>query len=289
MLTFQNLYDTYSTITKDSTAANVTQGKLFINDTQKQVCAMGDWTFLDDEWYCASVASQEAYRLPHNCARLVSVYVLNGTTKYIPIEVPSIEEFSRLSAVSSTSSYPQYYTIYGDYIRFYPLPSSTSWNIYLQYKKIVPELSAADYSTGTISITTNTRTVTGSGTTFTSSMVGRYLKTSDGLWYEISAFSSTTSITLAKTYEGTTISGATYTIGEVPTIPDGFQTILLYPALEHYFMTKGEEQRAGVYKNLYETNLLMLKTRYQSRTTSQAIKRLGDFRNPNDYPTGLTE
>jgi hypothetical protein len=250
---------------------------------------MGDFTFLDDQWYAASVANQEAYRLPHNYQRLISVYVMNGTTKYIPVEVPNKSKFDYLSAVSSTSSYPQYFNIFSDYIFFYPLPSDTSWGIYLNYKKTSKEMSADDYSTGTVSLTANSRTVTGSGTTFTSSMVGRFLKAPDGLWYEISGYTSATSITLAKTYEGSTVSGATYTIGELPIIPDGFQELLLYKPLMHYFMQKGEEQRSIFYKNLYEAGMKDLKSRFQSYTTSQVIERTGSFVDPNDYPLNLHE
>lgn len=289
MLTFQNLYDLYTTITKDSDAANVTQGKLLINNTQKQVCSMGDWTFLDDEWYNSSVTSQESYRLPHNYGRLISLYVLNGSTKYVPIEVPSIEEFDKLSATASNSSYPQYFTIFGDYIKFYPTAADTNWEIHLKYKKVAKEMTAADYSTGTVSVTQNTVALTGSGTTFSTAMVGRIIKLSDGLWYPIAAYGSATTLTLAKTYEGTTISGGTYTIGDCPLVPDGFQEMLLYPALEHYFMIKGEEQRSIFYKNLFDASLRMLQTRYLSKTTSQVIKRRGGFNNPNDYPTSLHE
>ncbi len=264
-------------------------GKLLINDAHKQVCNLGDWTFLDDEWYCASVASQEAYRLPHNYGKLISVYVLNGTTKYVPLEVPSNDEWARLTAVSSTSSYPQYFHIFGDYIFFYPLPSGTDWGVYLKYKKQAREMSADDYTTGTITATNNSRTITGAGTTFTSAMVGRFLKAPDGLWYEIATFSTTTSILLAKTYEGTTSTGATYTIGELPLIPDGFQEMLLYKPLEHYFMQKGEETRSAFYKRLYDEGLKLLKSRFLNYTTSQVIRRSGEFRNPNDWPEGLHE
>jgi len=43
----------------------------------------------------------------------------------------------------------------------------------------VTDLDTDDYDTGTISITTATTSVVGSGTTFTADMVGRYLKTTD--------------------------------------------------------------------------------------------------------------
>lgn len=291
MLTFYNLYQTYKTITKDDTAANVTLGKLLINDTQKNICGSGSFTFLNDVWYNPSITNQGTYRLPHNYrpSGLVSLYVINGTTKYIPIEEPSVENFDRLSSVVSYSSYPERFNIFGDYISYYPYPSDTNWEIYLKYKKQALEMSADDYTTGTISITQNTSLVTGSGTTFTSLMVGRFLKCPDGLWYEIAAYNSAISLTLAKTYEGVTFTGSTYTIGEIPIIPDGFQLMLIYPALEHYFMIKGEESRSIFYKNLYDADLRNLKSQFLSDSTQQVIRKSTDFKNPNDYPLNLHE
>ena len=77
-----------------------------------------------------------------------------------------------------------------------------------------------DYATGTVSIDASGN-VTGSGTTFTSAMVGKGF-TAVGLskWYRVVSFTSTTSIVIqldvfddsVTTYDGGVITGATYTI-----------------------------------------------------------------------------
>lgn len=78
-----------------------------------------------------------------------------------------------------------------------------------------------DYTTGTVAVANTTGVVTGSGTTFTSGMVGRGFKANGHTkWYRIKTFSSTTSITIeddlddvTSAYTGGTIdAGATYTI-----------------------------------------------------------------------------
>lgn len=69
------------------------------------------------------------------------------------------------------------------------------------------------YNTGTVTINNGDTTVVGSGTTFTSAMVGRYILL-DGLWYEITAFTDTTHITITE-YNGGDLAGSTYTIAEV--------------------------------------------------------------------------
>jgi len=291
MLTFQNLYQTYQTITKDSSTSNTTLGKLLINDTNKNVCGLADFTFLDDEWYASSVASQAPYRLPHNYQpnSLISIYVLQSSTKYFPKEIISTKDFDILSAVSSSASSPQYYSIFNNYISFYPLPSDTSWEIHLKYRQTVKEMTADNYITGTITATNNSRIITGSGTTFTSAMEGRMISLPNGLWSEIQTYTNTTSITLARSYEGTTTSGASYIIGDCPLIPDGFQEILIYKPLENYFMIKGEEKRSVFYKNLYDNSLNLLKSRFTSRSSVNVFTSgINEVVNPNDYPSGLS-
>jgi len=77
------------------------------------------------------------------------------------------------------------------------------------------------YTTGTVTVTTSTGAVAGSGTTFTSGMVGKGFK-ADGhtVWYRIKTFTSTTAIVIeddkddeTSAYTGGAISsGATYEI-----------------------------------------------------------------------------
>lgn len=78
-----------------------------------------------------------------------------------------------------------------------------------------------DYTTGTVEVAATTGVVTGTGTTFTSSMVGKGFKaTGQTAWYRVKTFTSTTSITIeddlddsTSAYTGGAIgAGATYTI-----------------------------------------------------------------------------
>jgi len=290
MLTYQNIYQTYQALTKDSSTTNTTLGKLLINDTQKNVCGMADFTFLDDEWYTASVTNQGIYRLPHNLTpgSVSNVYVENDDVKYFPTELHSITEFDKLTSFISYDDAPQYYCIYNDCIYFFPFAADASWEIHLKYRKMALEMSVDDYTTGTITVTNNSPTITGAGTTFTVGMEGRWIKLPDGLWYEISLFGNATTITLVKTYEGATTAGATYTIGQIPIIPDGFQEILIYKPLEHYFMMTGQENKSSFYKQLYDDALLRLKSRFLSRSSNQVFRQGNiETKNPNDYPTGL--
>lgn len=67
------------------------------------------------------------------------------------------------------------------------------------------------YTTGTISVNNDSFTVTGSGTSFTSSMEGQSILIGE-FWYPILTVGSTTSITLGSNYIGSNVSGATFII-----------------------------------------------------------------------------
>jgi hypothetical protein len=78
-----------------------------------------------------------------------------------------------------------------------------------------------DYTTGTVTVTTSTGAVTGSGTTFTSAMVGKGFKaTGHTKWYRVKTYTSATSIVIeddlddvTSAYTGGAIgAGASYTI-----------------------------------------------------------------------------
>ena len=84
-----------------------------------------------------------------------------------------------------------------------------------------------DYTAGTVTVTTGTGAVVGSGTTFTAAMVGRGFKAAGHTkWYRVATFTDTTHITIendlddvASTYDGGSISGgSSYTIEAVTPI-----------------------------------------------------------------------
>lgn len=73
-------------------------------------------------------------------------------------------------------------------------------------------LKAANYSTGTISVTNGSRTVTGSGTTWNTLVdAGMLMQRGNERVYVIESIDSTTQVTLRDAYEGATGAGASYT------------------------------------------------------------------------------
>lgn len=114
----------------------------------------------------------------------------------------------------------------------WPIPRTLyTANLYYHYRD--RNLSVSDYAAGSITLTNGSNRVTGSGTTFTAAMVGRWLFIDDttvpgqGYEYRINHFTSTTQVEFDSVWQGTTTSGiSSYRIGESPEIPEDLQMYL---------------------------------------------------------------
>ncbi len=94
-------------------------------------------------------------------------------------------------------------------------------------------LKGASYSTGTVSVTNGSKTVTGSGTTWSTSNVdaGMLLRIgSTDRFYVVETRVSNTQLTLRDAYEGTTASGQSYSLRSAYAITGSDP----YPDSEHY-------------------------------------------------------
>lgn len=127
--------------------------------------------------------------------------------------------------------------------------------------------------------------VTGSGTSWTQSMAGQWLKiapsstdstSGDGRWYQIQSVNSGTSLTLFNEYEGAgttaTISGASYLIGQVPIVNEYYQDLpLYYMALVYYTTRLPDETRAKWYQKMYDDKYTQLNKEFGAKTTSPVL------------------
>ncbi|HGN2665421.1 TPA: hypothetical protein ACKR04_000688 [Pseudomonas aeruginosa] len=72
------------------------------------------------------------------------------------------------------------------------------------------------YSTGTVAVTANSPTVTGTGTQFSSNArVGDAFRGPDGRWYEVTNVASSTVISIKPNYQGSTASGQAYAVAPI--------------------------------------------------------------------------
>lgn len=81
------------------------------------------------------------------------------------------------------------------------------------YRDIGSIQTINDYTTGTVSVTNGSRTVTGSGTTFPTLSAGRKIRIgTENHFYYVATRDSATQLTLRDPYMGSTQSGVTYTL-----------------------------------------------------------------------------
>jgi hypothetical protein len=284
MLSYTQLVDEYKSFTNDKTTENATFGAGQVNSSIKARLGEDDWIFLEKVATADTVASQQSYQLPADFAQMRTVTVAQGSTIWPVAEAPSRQFWDTLNTITFTSDIAQYYYILGNTIKLYPTPSSNGNDITYNYKKRVPQLSAADYETGTVAIDNAGTTVTGSGTTFTAAMVGRSIMTTDGYWYEISGYTSATVLTIITPYLGSTITGATYTIGQLSPLPDAYEELPVYDAVSDYFARQGGFEKEKVFRERADELAKKMKAEQGAKSTSPRIRSgSGDTINPNLY------
>lgn len=138
-------------------------------------------------------------------------------------------------------------------------------------------------------------TITGSGTSWTTNMGDRWLNipqtasnttSGDDRWYQIKSVESATSLTLYNDYQGQDVTGGSYTIGEVPILPEDYQDLALFRALWIYFNSIVlEPTQAKIYQSLYETGKEVLDYEFGSKSTNPVLTspNAPTF-NPNLFP-----
>lgn len=270
MLTLTTGLNTYATLT-DTSAANRTLGQQFFNDSIRTICNLqgGKLRFLEATKDMETVADQEAYLIPNKFRKLIDMYIYSGSggssdTIYSPEMVYDPTKWKLIKQYRLGTQDVPYFT-YVENQKYYiqPIPSTSGRKITLRGRLNVRDLTIADYTTGTIvSIANQGTALVGSGTTWTADMVGRYIQIAettaanggDGFWYEIGSYTSATSIGLLKPYEGTAISAgaATYTIGQVPVIPEAYQMGIIYRSCALYWENKQDEEKAKKYWLKYD-------------------------------------
>jgi hypothetical protein len=262
MITYTSGRTLLGSLTGDTSSTNLTVMDTLHNEAIREIVSTKPWGFRQ-KTVTRSTETDNVHNLPADCAQVLNITVTpDGTTKYTPRRIKSRDEWDRLTqSTNVTSNIPEAYFIFDGTYSFYPMPSSAETDaITIAYQRRVKDLSVADYTTGTIvSIASGATTVTGSGTSWTAAMAGRYIRITDsdtankgdGLWYEVASVTSATVLELVSPYGGTSISAgsANYTIGQTSIIPEDHQMTAIYRAVESYFSyIQPEKDRAQLAK-----------------------------------------
>lgn len=241
-----------------------------INDSLRTIGSInsGKWPWLEFETSVLTVASQEYVNIPNNVRRVMSVRQQNGTPPtsviYIPRMVFDAQRWDVILAqMLGTSNVPFFCYQKDTQLFIQPIPSESADIVWLRARRNLRDLSFADYSTGTITTATiDSTTVIGTGTSWTASMAGRWIRITatnaanggDGFWYEIASVTNGTTLVLDKPYQGTSIAGGTaaYVIGEMSYIPEAYDTSPCYRAAAMFWQNQKDLERAKFYWNLYD-------------------------------------
>lgn len=278
MLTFQNLYEEAQAQTEDDSTTSLVLIKRAINQGAKKFGAILNREWRNTEKTFGVVADQQYYQTPEDCIRVRSITVTIGGIDYPLTEVADEESWRWLNQRSGTSAVPEVFFVKDDdQFGIYPKPSTTVAGAGLiNYERKMRDMSQADYTTGTISVTNNSIAVVGVGTTFTQQMVGRFLHinddSGDGMWYQISAFTDTTHISLENTYSGLTASTQSYAIGEIPDIPEEFHEALIDYGCYRYYKRRRDSTLARDMKSSFDQSLSECMADYSSKTASQYVR-----------------
>lgn len=165
------------------------------------------------------------------------------------------------------------------------------------YKIRVPDLTFADYTTGSVTMTSGSPTVTGSGSSWLTNYItstgstvnlNLYLQPTapkgDNNWYQVSSIASDTSLTLANIYPTTqtTQSAVSYTIGQMPLLLEDFQDLLVYWALIRYFSTiQKDMEKASQFEGMYKEGEERLALYCGTKSVNVNLGRRINLLNPN--------
>lgn len=297
MLSYTGARNLFGSLTNNTSTNNLVLGDVLINEGRRMMLGETEWPFLEDTYTFSTVASQQFYPFPYNYDKTINVTVTVGTVVYRPREISSRKDWDALNVTTSiTSNQPQFFFIYGGQIGFWPIPStSLASACTLHFKKMVIDLSVADYTTGTITTATNGSTaIVGTGTTWTTQMAGRFIRitysntagTGDGYWYQIASVQSATTMTLSTAYQGTSIAAGTaaYAIGQMMIIPEKYQKGPVYYAAAVFWAKEGEDNgRSTKFMQMFEDIKQQMLEEYGNKTTDPTVDDGQDysFINPN--------
>lgn len=283
---------------------NIAWGMRMINDNIRELATIFYFNEIPYIVPGGTVANQQGYQLPGDFESLLNLTVQVGGILYQPKESPSRRHFDALNVIPFYNDFPQFFYIFNGKVLIYPTPASDANVITINYKKRITDISMADVTqtttSKTVSVTTATTTVTASGASFANWMAqsgwiqipysATDASSGDNRWYQIASVTSSTVLELKNPYMGNTTTGASFTIGDVPILPEDYQNIPLYKACRLYYTTRvPEPNTAKTYKDLYDEGYAMLNNKYGSKSNSPVLTDTeAPVYNPNLFPRNLS-
>lgn len=277
MITFQDSYLKTQFLSGDKSDTALVQMKQDINIGYKRFNAAIARYFTRKQQFTDIVTGQQYYQTPIDAIRIMQLTVtLPNGYKYPVEEIRSEREWRQLNIVPYTSNYALYFFVLGnDQIGLWPTPAqNVTQGIRYVYQPQDVDLTKDDYTTGTVQVTQGNVTVSGTGTTWDITMIGRQLIVtdgSDGNWYEIVDVPTSTSITLKTPWVGSSGSTKSYKIGQVFIFPGEYDDVPVDYALARFFESRNNTKRSAYHDNKFSTTVEDAVRRYASSSTSNVI------------------
>ena len=279
-------------ITASSTEETV--AKQLYNYYNNRWLTMKELDFTERSYDITTVADQDSYVFPRYVGRVRDLKFTSGSNLYPVDEVRTVDEWTILKSGGATSNIPTHYMLLRDSnnqmkLHLHPTPSTADLTVGVYYTLLQPEMSAADYTTGTLDILVNgSGTVVGDSTVWIATMVGRWIQLPDNYWYNITARASNTSITVSPVYQGvsqTTGAAETYVLGEKSLLPPPFCMLPIWATIRDIEAARSTpnialfSQSRDEVKNLQGDMFKLHSRRHQSALVDEPR---GHQLNPND-------
>lgn len=207
----------------------------------------------------STVANQTYYNFRPGLSKLTSATIQISANYIPPLKiVTSEEEWNSYQQIPINSAFPTHIYPRRDTYGIYPTPQAV-YTMTLSGIWIPLNMTADDNKLGTIQITTNSASVVGTSTAFTSSMVGSWLGVTDGTsitgnMYRISSVTDATHLTLDRNIIDSSGSGLSYIIGQSPEIPEELHQFIPYRVgATYYAVRRRNPEIAQQYLNYFWT------------------------------------
>lgn len=245
-----------------------------------------------------STVGVQAYQIPATVSKIKNDTITVGQLVYTPAPIQSIQEWTLLNALPYTSDIPNYFYIYNNQVMFWPIPSTSGNVVTFNYKARVPDLTFADYTTGTLSsIAVGDNTITGTTTAWNTTFpigvdiqfFNLHLKVTppsgDGIWYPIQRFNSATEVVLATPVQNApSATASSYIIGQLPLLQEDFHDMLVYGALETYFTSIVKDKvTSEKYNTMYAERYQLLEAYASNKSVNVDLGAQPVPNNPNLY------
>ncbi len=303
MKSYTTLRNQFGSLSKNSSSTNLALADILINDSLRYLT--GKFPIFNERAYTVNtVAQQQFYNLPPQVKRLINVTVSIGSVLWLPKFAPNRDYWDSLNVITFYQDFPSFFYVFNSQMGLFPIPASSGNPITMNYQVRTTDLSMADVTqttaSATMSATNGSTTLTASGATFLNWMVNNWIQipetsnnatSGDGKWYQIDSVTSSTVAVLKNKYTGPTVTGASFTIGEMPILSEDYQDLPLYRALWIYFNSiVPNPNQAKLYKELYDVGYVMLNDEYGDKTTSPVLTDTdAPVYNPNLFVRSISQ